>query len=337
MVRGSVQNRQGTGYSVSHERVCEMGWIHDREQQCVSAVSQRIKDFTWLEVDQRLPHGPSSSEGFQQQQAEPARENGYPATRGTPQPSGQGRADRRRELPCDDTVTQAARLASAEGNHASDDRCPSPRETRAETDRQPGHRGSDRGQETYVPNSGVSLIDQPGNGAEGGDVMALHRDVTGLASGSQIGKPPRGAEIELRRDQSDGGLRMPPQDSRNGQAAGQPPQDSRNGQAAGQPPQDSRNGQAAGQPPQDSRNGQAAGQPPQDSRNGQAAGQPPQDSRNGQAAGQPPQDSRNGQAAGQTTATARRTDITSDSGETNTATQPPLVSPHMDTLPSTVT
>ncbi|KAL8569324.1 hypothetical protein ACOMHN_014008 [Nucella lapillus] len=41
--------------------------------------------------------------------------------------SGQGRADRRGELPCDDTVTQAARLASAEGNHASDDRCPSPR------------------------------------------------------------------------------------------------------------------------------------------------------------------------------------------------------------------
>ncbi|KAL8599623.1 hypothetical protein ACOMHN_053682 [Nucella lapillus] len=41
--------------------------------------------------------------------------------------SGQGRADRRGELPCDGTVTQAARLASAEGNHASDDRCPSPR------------------------------------------------------------------------------------------------------------------------------------------------------------------------------------------------------------------
>ncbi|KAL8610466.1 hypothetical protein ACOMHN_060386 [Nucella lapillus] len=112
--------------------------------------------------------------------------------------SGQGRADRRWELPCDDTVTQAARLASAERNHASDDKCPSPRrcpslrETRAETDRQPGHRGSDRGRETSVPNSGVSLIGQPGQGAEGGDVMALHRDVTGLASGSQIGKPPRG-------------------------------------------------------------------------------------------------------------------------------------------------
>ncbi|KAL8573125.1 hypothetical protein ACOMHN_027385 [Nucella lapillus] len=112
--------------------------------------------------------------------------------------SGQGRADRRGELPCDDTVTQAARLASAEGNHASDDRClsprrcPSPRETRAETDKQPGHRGSDRGRETSVPNSGVSLIGQPGQGAERGDVMALHRDVTGLASGSQIGKPPRG-------------------------------------------------------------------------------------------------------------------------------------------------
>ncbi|KAL8577986.1 hypothetical protein ACOMHN_048762 [Nucella lapillus] len=54
--------------------------------------------------------------------------------------SGQGRADRCGELPCDDTVTEAAQLASAEGNHLSDDRCPSPRrcpspcETRAETD-----------------------------------------------------------------------------------------------------------------------------------------------------------------------------------------------------------
>ncbi|KAL8565303.1 hypothetical protein ACOMHN_001201 [Nucella lapillus] len=119
--------------------------------------------------------------------------------------SGQGRADQRGELPCDDTVTQAARLASAEGNHASDDRCPSPRETRAETDRQPGHRGSDRGRETSVPNSGVSLIGQPGQGAERGDVMALHCDVTGLASGSQIGKPPRGggssgAGVSLRHD-----------------------------------------------------------------------------------------------------------------------------------------
>ncbi|KAL8619808.1 hypothetical protein ACOMHN_025894 [Nucella lapillus] len=45
---------------------------------------------------------------------------------------------------------------------------------------------------TDVPNSGVSLIGQPGQGAERGDVMALHCDVTGLASGSQIGKPPRG-------------------------------------------------------------------------------------------------------------------------------------------------
>ncbi|KAL8616764.1 hypothetical protein ACOMHN_017801 [Nucella lapillus] len=71
-------------------------------------------------------------------------------------------------------------------------RCPSPRETRAETDRQPGHRGSNRGRETSVTNSGVSLIGQPGQGAEKGDVMALHRDITGLASGSQIGKPPRG-------------------------------------------------------------------------------------------------------------------------------------------------
>ncbi|KAL8570753.1 hypothetical protein ACOMHN_006903 [Nucella lapillus] len=124
---------------------------------------------------------------------------GYPATGGTPQPCHLHVNTPRVKAVLTDTgnspvttVTQAARLASAEGNHASDDRCPlprrcpSPRETRAETDRQPDHCGSDRGREISVPNSGVSLIGQPGQGAEGDDVMALHRDVTGLARAHRL-------------------------------------------------------------------------------------------------------------------------------------------------------
>ncbi|XP_076451216.1 prolyl 4-hydroxylase subunit alpha-2-like [Babylonia areolata] len=65
MHRGRVQNPQATGFIVSRDRISEMGWIHDSEDELVSAMSQRVKDFTWLEVEERLPHGPSSSEGFQ--------------------------------------------------------------------------------------------------------------------------------------------------------------------------------------------------------------------------------------------------------------------------------
>ena len=40
-------------------------WIYDDEYSAARHLSDRVKDMTGLEVDQRTPHGPSSSEAFQ--------------------------------------------------------------------------------------------------------------------------------------------------------------------------------------------------------------------------------------------------------------------------------
>ncbi|KAL8571786.1 hypothetical protein ACOMHN_058150 [Nucella lapillus] len=45
--------------------VCGRGWIHDKDLHTAALLSQRVKTITGLEVDQRAPHGPSSSEAMQ--------------------------------------------------------------------------------------------------------------------------------------------------------------------------------------------------------------------------------------------------------------------------------
>ncbi|PVD36758.1 hypothetical protein C0Q70_03748 [Pomacea canaliculata] len=50
---------------ISPIRTSDLGWIDDHSLDDANRISLRIKAATWLEVDQRLPEGPSSSEAFQ--------------------------------------------------------------------------------------------------------------------------------------------------------------------------------------------------------------------------------------------------------------------------------
>lgn len=63
MFRGLVG--MGPNATTAVIRTSDLGWIYDDEMPLAREVSMRVKGMTGLEVDQRVPHGPSSSEAFQ--------------------------------------------------------------------------------------------------------------------------------------------------------------------------------------------------------------------------------------------------------------------------------
>ncbi|KAL8581826.1 hypothetical protein ACOMHN_010200 [Nucella lapillus] len=63
MSRGLVG--MGVNATQSLLRTSDLGWVYDEELTLAGRLSQRVKRVTGLEVDQRMPLGPSSSEAFQ--------------------------------------------------------------------------------------------------------------------------------------------------------------------------------------------------------------------------------------------------------------------------------
>ncbi|KAK7093424.1 hypothetical protein V1264_007184 [Littorina saxatilis] len=63
MYRGLVG--MGENATTAYIRTSDLGWMYDDELEIATRVSERVKSITGLEVAQRTPDGPSSSEAFQ--------------------------------------------------------------------------------------------------------------------------------------------------------------------------------------------------------------------------------------------------------------------------------
>ncbi|GFO21726.1 prolyl 4-hydroxylase subunit alpha-1, partial [Plakobranchus ocellatus] len=61
--RGTVGD--SNDQSISDIRTSDLAWIWDHDNPVAADISLRIKHLTGLEVEQKFPYGPTSSEAFQ--------------------------------------------------------------------------------------------------------------------------------------------------------------------------------------------------------------------------------------------------------------------------------